>query len=120
MLCDHAIVAMIDPGAGAGAGLIRISVQISLITLLVHFVSDRFFTICFSAAAILFAIVFASWVWLDVLDPNGGDRWAYSAFLLPWAFILPLVGSAVAGLPAVVFRCWYRSWSHPQRDNGGG
>ncbi len=107
---------MIDVGAGAGGGLICISVLVSLISLPLHVVYDRFFTICFSAAATLFVLVLGLWIWFDVLDPIGGNRWAYSAILLPWAFVLPLVGSAVAGLPAVAMRSWCRFRSHPQRD----
>ena len=97
-------LAMINPGAGAGGGLVCIVLLVSLGAGFVHFASTRYFTICFAAGASVFALTLVVWITADVLDPESGDRMYYSMPLLPWSFVLSFACSAIAGLPAVILR----------------
>lgn len=97
-------LAMIDPGAGAGGAIIMLAIIVSVIAGVIHFFSRYYFAICLGAAATQFMLFLIPWILLDVLDPNSGDRMYFSMRLLPWTFLLPLVGSAYTGLLARVLR----------------
>lgn len=97
-------LAMIDPAAGAGGAVVMLALIVSLIAGIVHFFSRHFFVICFVAALAQFIFILIPWVLFDVMDPDSGDRVFFSMRLLLLSFLLPLAGSAIAGMPAMLIR----------------
>lgn len=103
---------MIDPAAGAMAGLIAISLfVIGPTSSLLNLLFNRFATICLGLAGSFFVVVLVMWIQLDVLDPKGGRRMWMSFPLVILSLIVPLIAAILFGAPAAFVRFLLRRGS---------
>ena len=94
------ILAMVDPGAGAGGGLIAMCLFcVAPLALIAHFFSRRFFLVAFAAAGVFTLFTFMLWLFFAVTASGRSD----GSFRLVWmGFLLSFVASLVAGIPAAL------------------
>jgi hypothetical protein len=101
------LVAMIDPGAGAGGGLVALCLFIvAPVALVAHLLARRFILVSLTISLAFGAILLGLWLYFDAGVP--ARRWL--SFRLVWVgFIMALVVSSVAGIPALLVRVLRRS-----------
>lgn len=90
------MIAMIDPGAGAGGGLLVLSLVVVFpISISLHLYSRRFFVVCASVTCGFTLLLLALWMYLDAGVPERGS----ASFRLVWlGFLLSLAMSILAGV----------------------
>ena len=95
---------MVDPGAGAGGGLLAMCLfGVGPVALIAHFYSPRFFLVTFGLTGLFTLFVFVLWLFFAITSSRGAD----GSFRLVWVgFLLSFGVSLVAGIPAALYRSW--------------
>ena len=93
-------IATIDPGAGAGGGLIALCLfVVAPIALVVHLLVRRFILVSLATSCVFALLLLGLWLYFDAGVPE--RRWL--SFRLVWVgSLVALAVSIVAGIPALL------------------